>query len=56
MKTIIMLSVIASLTAMITVVLRLDEVWFESQRHAANECQVNNYACFRPAVSFASLH
>lgn len=53
MKTIIMLSlIIASLTA--TAVM-LNELRNESQRLATAECQVNRYACFKPAVSFASL-
>lgn len=53
MKTIIMLSLAVSMIAAVTV---LNEARLESRRLAANECQVNHYACFRPAVGFASLH
>lgn len=58
MKIIIMLCVIASLTAMVAVVTtRFDDVSLELLRQARNECQaVNAYACLRPSVNFASLH
>ena len=52
MKTIIMLSLAV---LMITAVKLLNDARVESQRLAANECQANHYACFRPAVGFASL-
>ncbi|MCY1272820.1 hypothetical protein D9M68_247890 [compost metagenome] len=53
MKTIFMLS---ALVALIAAAALYNRAWKEAPRITANECQVHQYACFRPAVSFASLH
>ncbi|EJM51846.1 hypothetical protein PMI29_05983 [Pseudomonas sp. GM49] len=56
MKIIIMLCVIASLTAMLVTIPPIKEVWLQSRYLADDPCKSYPYTCFRPAVSFASLH
>ncbi len=53
MKITIMLSlVLVSLTASTVLI---NELRIESQRFVATACKASPYACYRPAVSFASL-
>ena len=52
MKTIMMLSVLVSL---IVIAVLINEIRLESRLLASRECQLNQYTCFKPAVSFASL-
>jgi hypothetical protein len=56
MKIIIMLCVIASLTAMLVTITPIKEVWLQSRYLPDDPCKSHPYTCFRPAVSFASLH
>ncbi|MDT4872186.1 hypothetical protein FQZ97_1073600 [compost metagenome] len=51
--TIVILVVLASLTA---IIVQLDEARLVSQRLAASQCQAYPSSCFKPGVSFASLH
>ena len=53
MKTTIVLSAVASLVVIATF---LGAARIPPRYIAANECQANRYACYSPAVSFASLH
>jgi hypothetical protein len=52
MKTMMILGAFISL---ITLIALISAAMTESRRLVANECQVNHYACYKPAVSFANL-
>jgi hypothetical protein len=56
MKTIITFSVILLLAAAPIFVKAVSMFWKSPGTLINYECQLDNYACFKPVLSFASLH